>query len=94
MQWHKYRGMPCTAYLVVKMNSADEIDCNQKDSIKGDSHPFLKGRVSGHVVLQAVNKDKLYIVDGKVDMCKVDSRTPYSQYMHYRLILVASSGSR
>lgn len=87
-------GMPCRAYLVVKLNSADEIDCNQKDSITGESYPLLKGRVSGHVILQAVNKDKLYIVDGKVDMCKVDSRTPYTQYMHYRLILASSSGSR
>ena len=87
-------GMPCTAYLVLKMNSTDQNACNQKDSSVGEPHLLLKGRVGGYVLLQAVNKDKLYIVDGEVDMCRVDSRTPYTQYMHYRLILAASCGSR
>ena len=87
-------GMPCTAYLVLKMNSTDQNDCNLKDSTVGEPHPLLKGRVGGYVLLQEVNKGKLYIIDGKVDMCRADSRSPYTQYMHYRLILAASSGSR
>ncbi|ONK71300.1 uncharacterized protein A4U43_C04F7050 [Asparagus officinalis] len=87
-------GMPCTAYIVLKMNSLDKDNCDQNDSVVGDTQYLLKGRVGGYVVFQAVNKDKLYIVDGKVDMCKIDARTPYTQYMHYRLILAASSGSR
>ncbi|XP_020262326.1 uncharacterized protein LOC109838281 [Asparagus officinalis] len=81
-------GMPCTAYLVLKMNSLDQNDSNE------ETQSLLRGRVGGYVVFQAVNKDKLYIVDGKVDMCKIDIRTPYTQYMHYRLILASSSGSR
>ena len=81
--------------LILKMNSTDQNDCNQKDSTIGEPHhPLLKGRIDGYVLLQAVNKDKLYIVDGKVDMCGVDSRTPYTQCVHYRLIFAASSGSR
>ncbi|KAF5940564.1 hypothetical protein HYC85_021731 [Camellia sinensis] len=35
-----------------------------------------------------------YVGDGEVDLCEVDERTPYTQYMHYTLLLAASSGSR
>ncbi|KAI3907923.1 hypothetical protein MKW92_045680 [Papaver armeniacum] len=71
-------GMPCKAYLTMKMSS----------------HLLLRGRVGGYVVFKAVEKDKLYIIDGEVDMCRVDNKTPYTQYMYYHLILASSSGSR
>ncbi|XP_072965790.1 uncharacterized protein [Typha angustifolia] len=87
-------GMPCSADLVVKMNSSSQRDFAQKNSDFREPSPLLKGRVGGFVTFQAISKDKLYIVDGEVDMCKVDSRTPYTQYMHYQLVLAAVSGSR
>ncbi|XP_072999091.1 uncharacterized protein [Typha latifolia] len=87
-------GMPCSAYLVMKMNSSSQRDFAQKNSGFREPSPLLKGRVGGFVTFQAISKDKLYIIDGEVDMCKVDSRTPYTQYMYYRLVLAAISGSR
>ncbi|KAF9594382.1 hypothetical protein IFM89_030984 [Coptis chinensis] len=82
-------GMPCTAHLIMKMNSS-----YHQSSTIGESDPLLRGKVGGCVIFEAVEKDKLYIVNGKVDMCQVDNRTPYTQYMHYHLVLASASGSR
>ncbi|KAF9594383.1 hypothetical protein IFM89_030985 [Coptis chinensis] len=82
-------GMPCTAHLIMKMNSS-----YHQSSTIGESDPLLRGKVGGYVIFKAVEKDKLYIVDGKVNMCQVDNRTPYTQYMHYHLVLASASGSR
>ncbi|XP_031254887.1 uncharacterized protein LOC116112914 [Pistacia vera] len=79
-------GMPCVAYLKMKMNS--------NNSVHGESHPLLRGKVGGYVVFEAIEKDRLHVIDGEVDLCEVDYRTPYTQYMHYRLLLASSSGSR
>ncbi|KAL3536084.1 hypothetical protein ACH5RR_004545 [Cinchona calisaya] len=76
-------GLPCTACLKVKMNLRTD-----------DKSPCLGGKASGYVVCNAVEMDKIYVIDGEVDMCHVDTKTPYTQYMHYRLLLAASSGSR
>ncbi|KAH1123147.1 hypothetical protein J1N35_006307 [Gossypium stocksii] len=54
----------------------------------------LKGKVGGYVVFRAIEKDKLHVIDGEVKMFEVNYRTPYTQYMHYRLLLAAASGSR
>ncbi|XP_039122109.1 uncharacterized protein LOC120258737 [Dioscorea cayenensis subsp. rotundata] len=78
-------GMPCTAYLAVKMNSGCKITF---------SHPLLKGKVGGYVLFQAISKEPLYIIDGEIDLLALNDRTPYTQYMHYRLILASQSGSR
>ncbi|KAL5740012.1 hypothetical protein ACOSQ2_029192 [Xanthoceras sorbifolium] len=87
-------GMPCTAYLKMKMNSQNQEDFNEGNAVNGESHPLLRGKVGGYVVFKAIEKDELHIIDGEVDLCEVDYRTPYTQYMHYRLLLAASSGSR
>lgn len=79
-------GMPCTAYLKMKMKS--------NNSVNGESHPLLRGKVGGHIVFAAIEKDPLHVLDGEVDLCKVDYRTPYTHYMHYRLLLTSSSGLR
>ncbi|OVA10027.1 Glucose-methanol-choline oxidoreductase [Macleaya cordata] len=87
-------GMPCTAYLTMKMNSRDQKGSNESNWVLGKPHPLLRGRVGGYVVFRALERDKLYIIDGEVDMCRVDNRTPYTQYMYYHLILASASGSR
>ncbi|XXG62726.1 hypothetical protein AAC387_Pa05g1039 [Persea americana] len=84
-------GMPCTAFLIMKMDSKAY---NKAGTTMGDPHPNLRGKVGGYLLSEFVQKDKLYIVDGTVDMCSVDSRTPYTQYMHYRLLLASPFGSR
>ncbi|XXG88455.1 hypothetical protein AAC387_Pa12g0663 [Persea americana] len=87
-------GMPCTAFLMMKMNSRDLKGYHEGQTSFGDCHPLLRGKVGGYVLFQFVQKDKLYIVDGKVDMCCLDSRTPYTQYMCYHLLLASASGRR
>ncbi|KAK3226904.1 hypothetical protein Dsin_006766 [Dipteronia sinensis] len=87
-------GMPCTAYLKMKMNSQNRKNFDEGNSVNGESHPFLRGKVGGYVVFKSIEKDELHVIDGEIDLCAVDYRTPYTQYMHYRLLLVASSGSR
>ncbi|KAK8971454.1 Long-chain-alcohol oxidase FAO1 [Platanthera guangdongensis] len=87
-------GMPCTAYLTMNMNYRGKGGFVNKNSFIGGSHSFLKGRAGGYVVFKSVSKEKLFILDGEVDLCEVDSRTPYTQYMHYGLTLASTSGSR
>ncbi|KAI3997290.1 hypothetical protein MKX01_009134 [Papaver californicum] len=87
-------GMPCKAYLTMKMSSRNNKESSEANSALEEPHLLLRGRVGGYVVFKAVEKDKLYIIDGEVDMCGVDNKTPYTQYMHYNLILASSSGSR
>ncbi|MCL7024984.1 hypothetical protein MKW94_011989 [Papaver nudicaule] len=87
-------GMPCTAHLTMKMGSRNNKESDEANSAIEEPHLLLRGRVGGHVVFKAVEKDKLYIIDGEVDMCRVDNKTPYTQYMYYHLILASSSGSR
>ncbi|KAI3871972.1 hypothetical protein MKX03_016745 [Papaver bracteatum] len=87
-------GMPCKAYLTMKMSSGNNKETHEANSALEESHLLLRGRVGGYVVFKAVEKDKLYIIDGEVDMCTVDNKTPYTQYMYYHLILASSSGSR
>jgi hypothetical protein len=82
-------GMPCIAYLKVKMNSQD----HQGPGV-WKCHPLLRGKVGGYVEFKAIEKDNLHIIDGEINLCKAECRTPYTQYMHYHLLLAASSGSR
>ncbi|PIN24634.1 Triglyceride lipase-cholesterol esterase [Handroanthus impetiginosus] len=55
---------------------------------------LLRGKVGGYVECKGIEMDKMYIIHGEVDLCKTDIRTPYTQYMHYNLLIAASSGSR
>ncbi|XP_026439524.1 uncharacterized protein LOC113338294 isoform X2 [Papaver somniferum] len=87
-------GMPCKAYLTMKMSSRNNMESREANSALEEPHQLLRGRVGGYVVFKAVEKDKLYIIDGEVDMCRIDNKTPYTQYMYYHLILASSSGSR
>ncbi|KVH94537.1 4Fe-4S ferredoxin, iron-sulfur binding, conserved site-containing protein [Cynara cardunculus var. scolymus] len=87
-------GMPCVAHLKLKMNTKTSKDFDQKSLIVGKSHPLLRGIVGGYLEFNAVERDRLHIIDGEVDLCEVDIRTPYAQFMHYHLLLTASSGSR
>ncbi|XP_050381994.1 uncharacterized protein LOC126798942 isoform X2 [Argentina anserina] len=87
-------GMPCTAYLIMKMNSQDQTGSAKWKLGTGESHPLLKGKVGGCVEMKAFEKDKLHVLDGNVNLCAVDDRTPYTQYMHYHLLLAASTGAR
>lgn len=86
-------GMPCTAYLKMRMNSQDQTFSDVKLGT-GKSHPLLRGKVGGHVEIRAFEKDDLHIIDGNVNLCVVDDRTPYTQYMQYDFLLAASTGSR
>ncbi|KAG9459072.1 hypothetical protein H6P81_003580 [Aristolochia fimbriata] len=83
-------GMPCAAYLTMRMNYKNKDHHEERDQ----TTESIKGEARGYVVLQGVEKDKLYIIDGKVDMCNSNRRTPYTQYMSYHFLLVSSSGSR
>lgn len=87
-------GMPCTAFLMMKMNSRDSKGYHEGHTSMGGRHPLLRGKVGGCVIFQYAQKDKLYIVDGMVDMCSLDSRTPFTQYMCYHLLLASASGRR
>lgn len=88
-------GMPCTAFLMMKMNTSEySKGYHEVHMTLGDRHPLLQGKVGGYVLFQSVEKGKLYIVDGKVDMCSLDSRTPYTQYMCYHMLLASASGRR
>lgn len=87
-------GLPFSAHLKVKLNSWSSKDCDRMTMISGKSHPLLRGKVGGYVVCTAIESDKIHVIDGEVDLCEVDIRTPYTQYMHYNLVLAASSGSR
>ncbi|XP_077230382.1 uncharacterized protein LOC143866499 [Tasmannia lanceolata] len=87
-------AMPCTAYLIMKMNSGDQKGWDEGSRTAGGPHPLLRGKVGGYIEFPALQKDKLYVIDGKVDMCSIDSRTPYTQYMCYQLLLASASGSR
>ncbi|KAL8039767.1 hypothetical protein ABFS82_10G056500 [Erythranthe guttata] len=78
-------GMPCTAYLNLRFGT-------NNDSEK--SHPLLRGEVGGYVECMALEMEKMYIIHGEVDLCETDTRTPYTQYMRYHLLVAASSGSR
>lgn len=80
-------GMPCTAYLKLRFTV-------KRNTANGKSPPLLRGKVGGYVECRAMEVDKMYIIQGEVDLCKTDARTPYTQYMYYRLLLAASSGSR
>ncbi|KAL6005319.1 hypothetical protein ACLOJK_005884 [Asimina triloba] len=80
--------MPCEAHLEMKMNPS-----NQKDGGAADGE-LLRGNVGGYLSLRGVDKENLYVVDGKVDLCSTDRRTPYTQCMHYYLLLASASGSR
>lgn len=77
-------GMPCTAHLKLRFKLARAGNCRS----------LLQGEVGGHVICKSVEMDKMYIIHGEVELCKTNSRTPYTQYMHYHLLLAASSGSR
>ncbi|XP_034693453.1 uncharacterized protein LOC117920178 isoform X1 [Vitis riparia] len=87
-------GMPCSAYLKMKMNCWNQNGFDERYRVMDESHPLLRGKVGGYVVFRSVEKDKLHVIDGDIDLCGVDYRTPYTQYMCYRLLLSASSGSR
>ncbi|WOG89520.1 hypothetical protein DCAR_0208758 [Daucus carota subsp. sativus] len=87
-------GMPISAHLRVKLNMETCKDFDNMNMMSGKSHPLLRGKVGGYVVCPAVESDKIHVIDGEVDLCEVDIRTPYTQYMHYKLTLAASSGSR
>ncbi|XP_022132814.1 uncharacterized protein LOC111005575 isoform X2 [Momordica charantia] len=87
-------GMPCTVFLSMKMNSEGQKDIYESKESLGECHPLLRGKVGGHVEFRAIEKNNLYIIDGEVNLCDTDSRTPFTQYMNYHLLLAASSGSR
>ena len=87
-------GMPCTASLRMKINLQNEKNCDDWNWVMKKSRPTLKGKIGGHVVFRTIEKDKLHVIDGEIDMFEVDYKTPYAQYMHYRLLLAAASGSR
>ncbi|XP_057777960.1 uncharacterized protein LOC130996678 [Salvia miltiorrhiza] len=78
-------GMPFAAYLKLRFEMSDAA---------GKSHRLLQGKVGGYIECRALEIDKLYVIQGEVDLCKTNVKTPYTQYMHYHLLLAASSGSR
>ncbi|KAL4182619.1 hypothetical protein AMTRI_Chr11g151100 [Amborella trichopoda] len=87
-------GMKCIAHLKMEMGVAEDMGFGGGERKCGETHSLLKGKVGGYIVIRALERENLYILDGKVDMCSVDCRSPYTQYMHYNLLLVSASGSR
>ncbi|KAL1549281.1 hypothetical protein AAHA92_17408 [Salvia divinorum] len=77
-------GMPCTAYLKLRF----------KPARAGKYRSLLQGEVGGHIICKSVEMEKMHIIHGEVELCTTNSRTPYTQYMCYHLLLAASSGSR
>ncbi|KAJ8628084.1 hypothetical protein MRB53_021391 [Persea americana] len=57
-------GMPCSVYLIMKMNFGNQRSHNKGNVAGGESHPILRGKVGGYVLSKLVQKDKLYIIDG------------------------------
>ncbi|CAK9174906.1 unnamed protein product [Ilex paraguariensis] len=86
-------GMPCTASLILKLNCRTSRDSDKMSMDIGKPYPLLRGKVGGYVEIGGVEKDNLHIIEGEVDLCEVDIRTLYTQYMHYHLLLGASSGA-
>lgn len=80
-------GMPCKSHLVLKMNLREQRVINDVDAL-------LQGKVGGNVMLRSVDKDKMYVIEGKEDMCSTDRRASYTQFMDYHLQLASASGSR
>ncbi|KAL7096577.1 hypothetical protein ACP275_10G087000 [Erythranthe tilingii] len=78
-------GMPCAAYLKLRFDSLENSEKFRRN---------LRGEVGGYILCKGIETDKMYIVHGEVDLCKIDTKTPYTQYMHYHLLISASSGSR
>ncbi|KAI5061106.1 hypothetical protein GOP47_0023611 [Adiantum capillus-veneris] len=74
-------GLPCTLEVVMDIGSAES------------RHGILKGRLGGKFKMRALETGLLHIVDGTVDMCVVNTRTPFSQYMYYKLLLVSERGA-
>ncbi|XP_024542870.1 uncharacterized protein LOC112350621 [Selaginella moellendorffii] len=85
-------GAPCTLRLVMHMGQ--DKDRAASNLTFGDSHPLLRGYVGGDVLIPSLEPSPLYVVDGYVDMCHVDERTPFTQYMHYHLVLSTNTGTR
>ncbi|XP_057857842.2 uncharacterized protein LOC131066953 [Cryptomeria japonica] len=90
----KLGGMPCALHLVFKMNPWGSGDLGCKIRGFGDDHPLLRGEVGGYMQMKSLHKDNIYIVGGTVNMCWLNPRTPYTQYMHYHLLLSSASGAR
>ena len=84
--------LPWVADLKLKLNARRTSE--KTLGVLREPNPILQGKVSGQVMCSAIEMDKLHLIDGEVDLCHVDIKTPYTQYMHYRLLLAASSGSR
>lgn len=74
----KIGGMQCRSYLIMRFKP---------------SH-HLRAKVGGYIECRGLETGKMYVIEGEVDVCKTDVRTPYTQYMHYHLLLSAPSGSR
>ncbi|KAF3970544.1 hypothetical protein CMV_005768 [Castanea mollissima] len=78
-------GMPCTAYVKMKMNSQEQKGFSEWKSCISNCYPFLRGKVGGYVEFKAIEKDKLHIIDAKVSLCEVDYRAPYTVHTLYAL---------
>ncbi|XP_024526945.1 uncharacterized protein LOC112345107 [Selaginella moellendorffii] len=85
-------GAPCTLRLVMHMGQ--DKDTPASNRLFGDSHPLLRGYVGGDVLIPSLEPGPLYVVDGYVNMCHVDGKTPFTQYMHYHLLLSTNTGTR
>ncbi|XP_024542909.1 uncharacterized protein LOC112350638 [Selaginella moellendorffii] len=85
-------GAPCTLRLVMHMGQNK--DTAASNCAFGDCHPLLRGYVGGDALIPSLEPGPLYVIDGYVDMCHVDERTPFTQYMHYHLLLSTNTGTR
>lgn len=71
------------ASLKMKMRSGNQKGIDEGNWVIGNSHPLIRGKVGGYVIFTAVEKDRLYITDGEVDLCEVDKQN--SIYTVYAL---------
>ncbi|XP_031103102.1 uncharacterized protein LOC116006754 [Ipomoea triloba] len=83
-------GMPCSAFLKLRIGCGSYKDC----AAGSKHHSFSRGKAGGYLEFRTVEMDRMYVIHGEVDLCGTDPKTPYTQYMHYHLLLGASSGSR
>ncbi|KAG6549245.1 hypothetical protein Mapa_009231 [Marchantia paleacea] len=91
-------GLACQLNVIMHMGLDKDDECCENPGCVhrsfGEAHEFLRGRVGGNMLIPSIDSEVLHILDGCVDMCWKDERTPYTQYMHYHLLLASATGAR
>ncbi|BBN09662.1 cholesterol oxidase [Marchantia polymorpha subsp. ruderalis] len=87
-------GLACHLKVVMHMGLDKDDECCETRGSFGEAHEYLRGRVGGSMLIPSIDSEVLHILDGCVDLCWKDERTPFTQYMHYHLLLASATGAR